>query len=149
MGSISKTILVGRVGNDPDIRTMQSGDAVASFQLATSERWTDKDTNEQKERVEWHRVAVFDQAAVGVIERYCKKGSQIGIEGKNETRSYEADGVKKYVTEVVVRTGRGRVELLDTGGDRQEQSQPREQQQTRGRQDSGSSNRRAPAPGRG
>lgn len=116
MGSINQAIVVGRVGRDPEIRTIQqSGDLVASFQVATNESWM-KD-GERQQATEWHNVVVFDQNAVKVVDDYVKKGSQVGVTGKLETRKWQdQQGNDRYSTEIVVRGGRGRVELLDTNG---------------------------------
>lgn len=113
-GSVNKVILVGNLGNDPEIKTMQSGDRVCNLSVATSESWKDKATGERKERTEWHRVVVFNQGLMNVCENYLKKGSKIYIEGQLETRSWEQDGIKKYTTEVVLRPYRGEITMLDS-----------------------------------
>ena len=113
-GSVNKVILVGNLGNDPDIRSMQSGDKVVNLSLATSESWKDKSTGERRENTQWHRVVVFNQGLVKVCENYLKKGSKIYIEGQLETRSWEQDGQKKYTTEVVLRPYRGELTMLDS-----------------------------------
>lgn len=115
-GSVNKVILVGNLGADPDVRTMQSGDKVANLSIATSESWKDKSSGERKERTEWHRVVVFNQGIVGVCENYLKKGAKVYIEGQLETRSWEQDGQKKYTTEVVLRPYRGELTMLDSKG---------------------------------
>lgn len=112
-GSINKVILVGNLGNDPEIRTMQSGDKVANLSIATSESWKDKTTGERKERTEWHKVCVFNKGIVSVCENYLKKGAKVYIEGQLETRSWEQDGQKKYTTEIVLRPFRGDLTMLD------------------------------------
>ncbi len=112
-GTLNKVCLIGHLGEAPTIRTMQSGNKVASFSIATSERWKDKATGERKERTEWHRVAVFNQPLVSVAESYLKKGSRVYLEGQLETRSYEKDGQKHYVTEIVLRPFRGELTMLD------------------------------------
>ncbi|MCD8498306.1 MAG: single-stranded DNA-binding protein [Alphaproteobacteria bacterium] len=113
-GSVNKVILVGNLGQDPEIRTFQSGDRVANFSLATSESWKDKATGEKKEKTEWHRVSVLNQGLVKIIESYVKKGSKLYIEGQLETRKWtDASGVEKYTTEVVLRPYRGELTLLD------------------------------------
>ncbi len=114
--SVNKVILVGNLGKDPEIRTMQSGDRVANLSVATSERWKDKASGEQKEKTEWHRVSVFNQNLVNVVEQYTKKGSRLYIEGQLETRKYQQDGVDKYTTEIVLRPYRGEIALLDRAG---------------------------------
>lgn len=121
-GSINKVIFVGNVGNDPEIRTMQSGDKTANLSIATGESWKDKSTGERKERTQWHRVAVFNQGLIKIVESYIKKGSKIYIEGQLEHRSYtDSNGVEKYITEVVLRPFRGELTLLDS---RERQAEP-------------------------
>lgn len=115
-GSVNKVIIIGNVGKDPEVRSFQSGGRVASFSVATSESWKDKSTGEKKERTEWHRVSVFNDALVGVVERYLKKGAKVYIEGQLETRKYEKDGRDVYTTEVVLRQYRGELTMLDTSG---------------------------------
>ncbi|PZO86158.1 MAG: single-stranded DNA-binding protein [Micavibrio aeruginosavorus] len=116
-GSINKVILVGNVGNDPEIKTMQSGDRVANLSIATSETWKDKNSGERKEKTEWHRVVVFNQNLVNVVENYIKKGAKLYVEGQLETRSYEnKDGQKVYTTEIVLKAFRGEITMLDSKG---------------------------------
>lgn len=115
MASVNKVILVGNVGKDPEVRSFQSGGRVASFSLATSEAWKDKQTGERRERVEWHRVSVFNEALVGLTENYIRKGSKLYVEGQMETRKWtDKDGQEKYTTEVVLRPYRGQITLLDS-----------------------------------
>lgn len=115
MSSVNKVILVGNVGNDPEIRTFQNGDRVANLSIATSERWKDKDTGEQKEKTEWHRVSVTNQGLVKVVESYVKKGSKLYIEGQLETRKWQdQSGQDKYSTEVVLRPYKGELTMLDS-----------------------------------
>lgn len=113
-GSVNKVILVGNLGADPDIRSMQSGDRVVNLSVATTESWKDKSSGERRDKTEWHRVVVFNQGLVNVCENYLKKGSKIYIEGQLETRSWEQDGQKKYTTEVVLRPYRGELTMLDS-----------------------------------
>ncbi len=115
-GSVNKVILIGNLGADPDVRSMQSGDEVCNLSVATSESWTDKASGERKERTEWHRVVVFNQNIVKVAKNYLKKGAKVYIEGQLETRSWEQDGQKKYTTEVVLRPFRGELTMLDSRG---------------------------------
>lgn len=116
-GSVNKVILIGNLGKDPEIRTMQSGDKVASFSIATSESWKDKTSGERQERTEWHRIAVFNQGLVNIIERFVKKGSKVYLEGQLETRKWtDQSGVEKYTTEVVLRPFRGELTMLDSRG---------------------------------
>lgn len=109
---INKVTVLGRLGAEPDIRTMQSGDKVANLNVAVSETWKDKQTGEKKEKTEWVKCVVFG-GVVSVIENYAKKGNRIYIEGKLQTRSWEQDGVKKYATEVVVQGFGGSVQIID------------------------------------
>ncbi|HBR69824.1 MAG TPA: single-stranded DNA-binding protein [Rhodospirillaceae bacterium] len=116
-GSVNKVILIGNLGQDPEIRSMQSGDRVASFSVATSETWKDKATGERKEKTEWHRVAVFNQGLVKVIESYVRKGSKVYLEGQLETRKWQdKEGQDRYTTEVVLRPFRGELTMLDSKG---------------------------------
>ena len=117
MAGVNKVILVGNLGKDPEIRNLQNGGRVANFSLATSETWKDKATGERKERTEWHRVVVFNDNLVGVIERFVKKGSKLYVEGQLETRKYtDNSGQERYTTEVVLRQFRGEITLLDSPG---------------------------------
>ena len=106
---INKAIIVGNVGNDPDIRTMPNGNQVVNLSLATSDEWKDKETGEKKEKTEWHRCIFFNQIA-DIAAKYVNKGSKLYIEGRLQTRSYEQDGVKKYSTEIVVKD----MQMLDS-----------------------------------
>ena len=113
-GSLSKVILVGNVGNDPEIRSFNNGGKVANFSLATSDSWRDKQSGGSREKTEWHRVAVFNDGLVGVIERYVKKGSKLYIEGALQTRKWtDRDGNEKYTTEVVLQGYGGNLTMLD------------------------------------
>ena len=113
-GSVNKVILVGNVGQDPEIRSFQSGGRVCNLSLATSERWKDRETNEQKERTQWHRVVVFNENLINLIEQYVNKGSKLFIEGQLETRKWtDANGQDKYSTEVVLRNFKGEMTFLD------------------------------------
>ena len=103
MSSVNKVILLGNLGKDPDIRSMQSGKKMASFSIATSKRWKDKNTQEQKEKTSWHNIVVFNEGLVDVIEKYVKKGSKIYVEGELSTRKYQdKEGNDRYTTEVVL-----------------------------------------------
>ena len=115
-GSVNKVILVGNLGKDPEIRTFPNGGRVANFSIATSESWKDKATGERKERTEWHRISVLNDALVGIVEKYVKKGAKLYIEGQLETRKYEKDGRDMYTTEVVLRPYRGELTMLDSKG---------------------------------
>ncbi len=100
MAGVNKVILVGNLGQDPEVRYMADGTAVASFSIATSETWKDKQTGEKKERTEWHRIVPWKQLAE-LCRKYLSKGRQVYIEGKLQTRSWEKDGVTRYTTEIV------------------------------------------------
>ena len=113
-GSVNKVILLGNLGRDPDIRTMQNGKKVCTFSIATSDSWKDKETGEKKEKTEWHRVVIFNEGLVGVVENYVKKGSKLYIEGSLQTRKWTDDsGTEKYTTEVIVQGYGGRIDMLD------------------------------------
>jgi single-strand DNA-binding protein len=116
-GSVNKVILVGNLGRDPEIRSTQDGTKVANLSLATSESWRDKSTGERKERTEWHRVVIFNERLVDVVEKYVKKGSKLYIEGALQTRKWTDNaGVEKYSTEVVLQRFRGELTMLDGRG---------------------------------
>jgi single-strand DNA-binding protein len=111
-GSLNKVILVGNLGQDPDVRSLQSGDKVANLSVATNERWRDREGNNQ-ERTEWHRVVIFGKTAE-VAERFLKRGSKVLIEGQLQTRKWQGqDGQDRYTTEVVVRPFSGNMTMLD------------------------------------
>lgn len=113
-GSVNKVILVGNLGRDPEVRTMQSGGRVCNLSVATSETWRDKASGERKERTEWHRVVVFNDNLVKVCESYLRKGSKVYIEGQLETRKWQdQSGQERYSTEVVLRPFRGEITMLD------------------------------------
>jgi single-strand DNA-binding protein len=111
-GSVNKVILIGNVGKDPEIKSFDNGGKVANFSIATSESWKDKQSGERKEKTDWHNVAVFGQLA-DIVERYVKKGSKLYVEGKLSTRTYEKDGEKRYVTEVVLQGFGAQLNMLD------------------------------------
>lgn len=115
-GSVNKAIIIGNVTRDPEIKSMTSGDKVANLSVATNESWKDKQTGERKERVEYHRIVVFNQGLINVCENYLKKGTKVYIEGQVETRNYEKDGQKIYTTEIVLRPFRGEITMLDSKG---------------------------------
>lgn len=120
-GSINKVILIGNVGQDPEIRSFQTGGKVCNLSIATSERWRDRESNEQKERTQWHRVVVFNENLVNLIEKYVNKGSKLYIEGQLETRKWtDSSGVDKYATEVVLRNFKGEITFLDSRGNNNE-----------------------------
>lgn len=108
---INKVILVGTCGQDPEVRYLGNGTAVTNLSLATSEQWTDKQTGQKVEKTEWHRVVMFGKVAE-IGGEYLRKGSQVYIEGKMQTREWEKDGIKRYTTEVIVDQNNGVMQLL-------------------------------------
>ncbi|CAM3901278.1 single-stranded DNA-binding protein [Rheinheimera salexigens] len=115
---INKVILIGNLGQDPEVRYMPQGGAVANFTIATSESWTDKATNEKKEQTEWHRIVIYNRLAE-IAGQYLKKGSKVYIEGKLKNRKWtDKEGVERYTTEIVV----NELQMLD-GAPQQNQSQ--------------------------
>ena len=112
-GSVNKVIIVGNLGRDPEVRTFPAGGKVVNLNIATSENWRDKATGERKERTEWHRVAIFNEALGKIAEQYLKKGSTVYIEGQLETRKWQdQSGADRFTTEVVLRQFRGELTLL-------------------------------------
>ena len=128
---VNKVILVGNVGNDPEVRYMPNGNAVANVSVATSETWKDKNTGDQQEKTEWHRVVFFNRLAE-IVEQYVKKGSKLYLEGRLQTRSWDQDGVKRYTTEIVA----NEMQMLDSRGAGRDsnfgQGQPAQQSQPQG-----------------
>lgn len=117
-GSVNKVILVGNLGADPEIRSLNSGDRVANLRVATSETWRDRSTGERKERTEWHRVVIFNDNLVKVAEQYLRKGSKIYLEGAIQTRKWQdQSGQEKYSTEIVLQKYRGELTMLDGRGE--------------------------------
>lgn len=112
--SVNKVIILGNVGKDPDIRSMQNGKEIANLTIATSERWKDKATGEKKERTEWHRVVIFNEGLVKVVKSYVKKGSKLYIEGALQTRKWQGkDGKDNYSTEIVLQGFGSTLQMLD------------------------------------
>ena len=103
-GSLNKVLLIGRLGADPEIKQMVNGKSVARLSLATSQSWKDKNTGEKKEKTEWHRIVVFNEGLVNVVQQYLKKGAQVYIEGQLSTRKWkdEQSGQDKYSTEIIL-----------------------------------------------
>ena len=123
-GSVNKVILLGNLGQDPDIRSMQNGKKVCTFSIATSDSWKDKETGEKKEKTEWHRVVVFNEGLIGVVENYIKKGTKVYVEGSLQTRKWTDDkGTEKYTTEIVIQGYGGRIDIVSAKGNNQELSQ--------------------------
>ncbi|SJM63777.1 Single-stranded DNA-binding protein [Brevundimonas diminuta 3F5N] len=119
-GSVNKVILVGNLGRDPEIRSLNNGDRVANLRIATSETWRDKATGERKEKTEWHSVVIFNDNIVKVAENYLKKGSTVYVEGSLQTRKWtDQQGVEKYSTEIVIQRFNGQLTMLGGRSDSQ------------------------------
>ena len=113
-GSVNKATVIGHLGKDPEIRSFPNGGRAASFSVATTENWKDKESGERKERTEWHRISILNEGLVTVAEKYLKKGARVYIEGKLETRKWtDKDGHEKYTTEIVLRPYSGDLLMLD------------------------------------
>ena len=117
-GSINKVILIGKLGCDPEMRGTQTGESVVSFSLATSESWRDRTGGEQRERTEWHHIAIFNKQLAGVAWRYLRQGSKVYVEGQLHTRQLQdQDGQQRRMAEIVLSEYRGKLVMLNTGGD--------------------------------
>ena len=116
-GSLNKVLLIGRLGNDPEIKQMSNGKSVARLSLATSETWKDKNTGERKEKTEWHRVVIFNEGLVNVVQQYLKKGAQVYIEGQIQTTKYtDNNGQEKYSTQVILQGYNSTLTMLGNSG---------------------------------
>ena len=117
-GSLNKVLLIGRLGADPEVKQMVNGKSVARLSLATSQSWKDKNTGEKKEKTEWHRIVVFNEGLVNVVQQYLKKGAQVYIEGQLSTRKWkdEQSGQDKYSTEIVIQGYNSSLTMLGGGG---------------------------------
>jgi single-strand DNA-binding protein len=116
-GSVNKVILIGNLGRDPEIRSLQDGNKVANLSVATSESWRDKASGERRDKTEWHRVVIFNERIIDVVEKYLKKGAKVYLEGALQTRKWtDQSGVEKYTTEVVLQRFRGELTMLDSRG---------------------------------
>ncbi len=120
-GSVNKVTLIGNLGRDPEVRAMQNGDKIVQLSVATSDRWRDKNSGEQRERTEWHRVVIFNDALGKIAEQYLKKGSTVYLEGQLQTRKWtdQQSGQDKYTTEVVLQRYRGELTLLGSRSENQ------------------------------
>lgn len=119
-GSVNKVILVGNLGRDPEVRTMNDGSPVVNLSIATSESWRDRNSGERRERTEWHRVVIFNENLAKVAQQYLKKGSTVYIEGQLQTRKWtDQQGQEKYTTEIVLQRYRGELTMLGGRGDNQ------------------------------
>ncbi|MDQ0472777.1 single-stranded DNA-binding protein [Labrys wisconsinensis] len=113
-GTVNKVIIIGHLGKDPEVTNTSAGSKIVRFSIATSETWRDKASGERKERTEWHNVVIFNEGLADVAERYLKKGSKAYVEGQLATRKWQAqDGTDRYSTEIVLKTFRGELTLLD------------------------------------
>jgi single-strand DNA-binding protein len=132
-GSVNRVILVGRLGKDPEVRTLNNGGKVVNLSLATSEQWTDKASSEKKDRTEWHRVVIWNERTANFAEQYLAKGALVYLEGALETRKYtDQSGAEKYTTEVVLRAFRGELISLAAANDGQQGDNGGGQQQQGG-----------------
>jgi single-strand DNA-binding protein len=117
-GSVNKVILIGNLGRDPEIRSTQNGGKVANLSVATSETWRDRNSGERRERTEWHRVVVFSEGLIRVIENYLRKGSKVYVEGALQTRKWtDQQGQERYTTEIVLQNFGGTLTMLDGRGE--------------------------------
>ena len=116
-GSVNKVILIGNLGKDPEVKNLNDGSKVVHLSVATSERWKDRQSGEQRERTEWHRVVIFNEHLTSVAERFLRKGSKVYLEGALQTRKWtDQSGQDKYTTEVVLHKFKGELTLLDSAG---------------------------------
>ncbi len=117
-GSVNKVTLIGNLGRDPEVRTMQDGNSLVNLSIATSENWRDKNTGERRDRTEWHRVVIFNERLADVAQKYLRKGSKVYLEGQLQTRKWtDQSGVEKYSTEVILQRYRGELTMLDSRAD--------------------------------
>ena len=123
-GSLNKVLLIGRLGADPEIKQMVNGKSVARLSLATSQSWKDKNTGEKKEKTEWHRIVVFNEGLVNVVQQYLKKGANVYVEGQLSTRKWkdESSGQDKYSTEVVLQGYNSSLTMLDSRNSKNDNS---------------------------
>jgi single-strand DNA-binding protein len=117
-GSVNKVILVGNLGRDPEIRSTQDGQRIATFTLATSENWRDRVSGERKEKTEWHRIVIFNDRLSEIAEKYLRKGSKVYLEGQLQSRQWQdQQGQQRYTTEVVISRFKGELTMLDGARD--------------------------------
>ena len=117
-GSVNKVILVGNLGRDPEVRSLQTGGKVVNLSVATSETWRDRNSGERQERTEWHRVVIFNEKLAEVAEKYLRKGAKVYVEGQLQTRKWQdQSGQDRYSTEVVLQRFRGELTMLDGRGE--------------------------------
>ena len=117
-GSVNKVILIGNLGRDPEVRHTNDGNPIVNLSIATSERWRDRSSGEQREKTEWHRVVIWNEKLGEVAQKYLRKGSKVYLEGQLQTRKWtDQQGVEKYSTEVVLQRYRGELTMLDGRGE--------------------------------
>ena len=117
-GSVNKVMLLGNLGQDPVVRTSQDGNKIVQLSIATSDRWKDRNSGEQREKTEWHRVVIFNENLSNIAEQYLKKGSTVFIEGQLQTRKWQdQNGIDKYTTEVVLGRFRGELAMIGSRSD--------------------------------
>ena len=117
-GSVNKVILLGNLGQDPVVRTSQDGNKIVQLSIATSDRWKDRNSGEQREKTEWHRVVIFNENLSNIAEQYLKKGSTVFVEGQLQTRKWQdQNGIDKYTTEVVLGRFRGELAMIGSRSD--------------------------------
>lgn len=138
--AVNKVILLGVVGKEPEIRAMSNGEEIASFSLATTEYWKDKNSGEKKEKTEWHKIIVFNRGLVQIVKSYVSKGSKLYIEGSLQTRKWVGnDGIEKYNTEIVLQGFNATLQVLDSRTQQQTKEESTVQQKTEGQFTSGNS----------
>lgn len=126
-GSLNKVTLIGRLGADPEVRRLNSGDTIVNLRIATSETWRDKNTGERRERTEWNQVVIFNDGLAKVAEQYLRKGALVYIEGQLQTRKWQdQNGQDRYTTEIVLQRYRGELQMLDGKPDGERQDRPSE-----------------------
>ena len=123
-GSLNKVQLIGRLGADPEVKQMVNGKNVARLSVATSQTWKDKSSGERKEKTEWHRVVIFNEGLVNVVQQYLKKGANVYVEGQLSTRKWkdESSGIDKYSTEIVLQGYNSSLTMLDSRNSKNESS---------------------------
>ena len=115
VGSINKVILIGNLGNDPEVRTSQDNKKIVRLSIETSETWEDKETGEKRDKTEWHRVVIFSVGLAEIAEKFLKKGSKVYLEGQLQTRKFsDQAGIEKYTTEVVMQNFNSTLVMLDS-----------------------------------
>ncbi len=120
-GSVNKVILLGNLGRDPDVKASQDGNKIVNLSIATSDRWKDRNSGEQREKTEWHRVVIFNENLARIAEQYLRKGSNVYVEGQLQTRKWtDQQGIEKFTTEVVISRFKGELTLLGNRGDAQQ-----------------------------